>query len=219
VEQVAHRKHRDSVEDRCLRRHGVDSLRPLRPAPAKPSETSFKDCVPGFVHVDVNYLPQMVDEDTRRYLFVAIGRATRWVYVAIKPDKSARSAKAFLQALARAAPFRIATRLTDNGTEFTDRFVTAGERTPTGQHVFDQLCEALSIEHRLTRPCHPQTNGMGEVFERQRSSLDERLNGRIADLLRTHHVRSRDDLEHTLHRYVTLYKQHLPKQALGTHTP
>jgi transposase InsO family protein len=185
--------------DRCLRRHGVGSLRTLRPAPAKPSVTSFKDYVPGFVHVDVKYLPQMVDEDARRYLFVAIDRATRWVYMAIKPDKSARSAKAFLQALARAAPFRIATLLTDNGTEFTDRFVTAGERTPTGQHVFDQLCEALGIDHRLTRPRRPQTNGMGEVFERERSSLEERFNGRIADLLRTH--------------------QHLPQQALGAQTP
>lgn len=194
--------------DRCLRRHGVGSLRTLRPAPAKPSVTSFKDYVPGFVHVDVKYLPQMVDEDTRRYLFVAIDRATRWVYVAIKPDKSARAAKAFLAALARAAPFRIATLLTDNGKEFTDRFVTAGERTPTGQHAFDQLCQALGIEHRLTRPRRPQTNGRVERF-----------NGRIADLLRTHHFRSRDDLEQTLHRYVTLYNQHLPQQALGAQTP
>jgi transposase-like protein len=62
--------------------------------------------LPGFVHVDVKYLPQLADEDWRRYLFVAIDRATRWVYVALKPDKSARAAKAFLAALAKAVPFR-----------------------------------------------------------------------------------------------------------------
>ena len=194
--------------DRCLRRHGVGNLRQLRPAPAKAPVKTFKDYVPGFVHVDVKYLPQLADEDRRRYLFVAIDRATRWVYVALKPDKSARAAKAFLTAVAKAAPFRITTLLTDNGTEFTDRFVTAGERTPTGQHVFDQLCAALGIEHRLTRPRRPQTNGMVERF-----------NGRIADLLRTHHFRSRDDLEQTLHRYVTLYNHHLPQQALNAQTP
>ncbi len=202
--------------DRCLRRHGVGTLRTLRPAPAKASVAPFKAYTPGFVHVDVKYLPQMLDEDARRYLFVAIDRATRWVYGAIKPDKSARAARAFLAALAKAAPFRITTLLTDNGKEFTDRFVTAGERTPTGQHVFDQLCEALGIEHRLTRPRRPQTNGMVERF-----------NGRIADpgsrpgqaLLRTHHFRSRDDLEQTLHRYVTLYNDHLPQQALQAQTP
>ena len=108
-----------------------------RPAAAKAPVKLFRD----FVHVDVKYLPQMIDENKRRYLFVAIDRATRWVYVAIKPDKSARAAKAFLAALA-----------------------------------FDQLYEALSIEHRLTRTRRPQTNGMGEVFERERSSLDERFN-------------------------------------------
>ena len=194
--------------DRCLRRHGVGNLRALRPAPERSAPQAFATYLPGYVHVDVKYLPQMADEDTRRYLFVAIDRATRWVYVAIKPDKSARAAKAFLAGVAKAAPFRITTLLTDNGKEFTDRFVTVGERTPTGQHVFDQLCEALGIEHRLTRPRRPQTNGMVERF-----------NGRIADLLRTHHFRSRDDLEQTLHRYVTLYNHHLPQQALGAQTP
>ena len=29
------------------------------------------------IHVDVKYLPQMADEERRRYLFVAIDRATR----------------------------------------------------------------------------------------------------------------------------------------------
>jgi len=37
----------------------------------------FKAYDPGFVHVDVKYLPQMPDEDHRQYLFAAIDRATR----------------------------------------------------------------------------------------------------------------------------------------------
>jgi hypothetical protein len=58
--------------DRCLRRHGVSNLSALRPkTPAKPHKT-FKSYEPGFLHVDVKYLPQMADETTRRYLFVAI---------------------------------------------------------------------------------------------------------------------------------------------------
>lgn len=32
----------------------------------------FKAYEPGYVHVDVKYLPQMQDEDQRRYVFVAI---------------------------------------------------------------------------------------------------------------------------------------------------
>jgi transposase InsO family protein len=103
------------------------------------------------------------------------------VFVQVKPTKTVRCAAAFLKALHTACPIHIRRVLTDNGKEFTDRFVTAGERAPTGQHVFDHLSEALGIEHRLTRPRRPQTNGRVERF-----------NGRIADVLRTHHFRSRD---------------------------
>ncbi len=51
--------------DRCLRRHGVSNLNALRPkTPAEPHKT-FKTYEPGFLHVDVKYLPQMADETTR----------------------------------------------------------------------------------------------------------------------------------------------------------
>jgi hypothetical protein len=32
--------------------------------------------------------------------------------------------------------------LTDNGKEFTDRFITQGGREQTGKHPFDQTCQA-----------------------------------------------------------------------------
>uniref|UniRef100_UPI003AF940F8 integrase core domain-containing protein n=1 Tax=Thiolapillus sp. TaxID=2017437 RepID=UPI003AF940F8 len=38
--------------------------------------------------------------------------------------------------------FIITKVLTDNGKEFTDRFIANGERKPTGQHPFDQVCQA-----------------------------------------------------------------------------
>ena len=113
-------------------------------------------------------------------------------------DKSARSARAILQGLRGAAPFRIRTILTDNGKEFTDRLFASRAREPSGQHGFDQLCAALGIEHRLTPVRRPQTNGMVERF-----------NGRIAQILRTHHFSGKDDLEQTLKRYVWLYNHHL----------
>lgn len=156
-----------SALDRCLRRHGVSSLKAMlreqdeAAGQSKPAKT-FKDYAPGFVHIGVKYLPQMQDERSRGYLFVAIDRATRWVYLEIRRDKTAKSAKAFLNKVIKAAPFKVSKVLTDNGKEFTDRFSTAGEREPTGDHLFDQACQTGSIEHRLTKPKHPQTNGMVE---------------------------------------------------------
>ena len=194
--------------DRCLRRHGVGNLNALQPKTPQEPHKAFKSYEPGFVHMDVKYLPQMQDETKRRYLFVAIDRATRWVFVAIKPNKSAASAKAFLNALHKACPIKINKLLTDNGKEFTDRLFASREREPSGRHEFDQLCQALGIEHRLTRPRTPKTNGMVERF-----------NGRIADVLKTHRFSSREDLEQTLLRDVALYNHQLPQSALKSKTP
>ncbi len=56
----------------------------------------------------------MADEDRRRYLFVAIDRATRWVFVRTYPAKTAADARRFLRNLERAAPMKITRVLTDN---------------------------------------------------------------------------------------------------------
>jgi transposase InsO family protein len=194
--------------DRCLRRHGVGNLHALKPQPVKEPHKTFKSYEPGYLHMDIKYLPQMADETRRRYLFVAIDRATRWVYVAIKDNKTAASARSFLAALHKACPLKIAKLLTDNGKEFTDRLFASRERQPTGHHEFDLLCKELGIEHRLTKPRTPQTNGMVERF-----------NGRIADVLKTNHFNSALDLEQTLTRYVHLYNHQLPQSALKSKTP
>lgn len=74
-----------SALDRCLRRHGISNLKKLFPEEEKSGKVTekslktFKDYKPGFVHADIKYLPQMPDEESRKYLFVAIDRATRWV--------------------------------------------------------------------------------------------------------------------------------------------
>ena len=194
--------------DRCLRRHGAGNLNALKPREPAAAHQAFKSYEPGYVHVDVKYLPQMQDESSRRYLFVAIDRATRWVFVQLKANKTAASAQAFLRALHKACPIKINKLLTDNGKEFTDRLFASRQREPSGNHEFDALCKELGIEHRLTQPRTPRTNGMVERF-----------NGRIADVLKTHRFNNREDMEQTLLRYVTLYNHQLPQSALGSKTP
>jgi len=50
-------------------------------------------------------------------------------------------------------------------------------------------------------------------------ALVERFNGRIADVLKTHHFNSAQDLEQTLVLYVALYNHQLPQSALHSKTP
>ena len=194
--------------DRCLRRHGVSNRKALLAKPDKAPPKTFKDYVPGYVHIDIKYLPQMPDEDHRQYLFVAIDRATRHVHVALKRSKSARSARAFLKEVIAKAPYRIHTLLTDNDKAFTDRVTVAGSRQPTGHHQFDRLCSEHDIDHRLIPIRRPQTNGMVERF-----------NGRIAEVLATTRFKSAEDLSQTLKRYVYLYNHHIPQQALKHQSP
>lgn len=47
----------------------------------------------------------------------------------------------------------------------------------------------------------------------------ERFNGRLSQVLRTHHFNNAEDLEKTLHRFVWLYNHHLPQKALGHVAP
>lgn len=81
--------------DRCLRRHGVGNLRDLKAKAARPKHSGFKAYEAGYIHVDVTYLPRMADQTSRRYLCVAIDRATRWVFIRVYKRKTAANARRF----------------------------------------------------------------------------------------------------------------------------
>ena len=195
--------------DRCLRRHGVSNLKSLLPkieGEAPPLKT-FKDYELGFLHIDIKYLPRMPDETQRRYLFVAIDRATRWVYFRIYANQTEASSTDFLRRLRKVAPMKIQTILTDNGSQFTDRFTSQGKR-PSGKHVFDASCAQMGIVHRLSPPRHPQTNGMVERF-----------NGRISEVVKQTRFASAAELQTTLTLYLKTHNHHIPQRALKHQTP
>lgn len=144
---------------RLLKRHQVNSLQVLYEEQSDGTSPekikTFKDDEPGYFHVDIKYLPNMPNDKQKRYLLVAIDRATRWVYMEVINDKKALTAAAFIHRLHEKCPVKIQTILTDNGKEFTDRFIANGERKPTGKHAFDKVCTTHDIDHRLIPPKHP----------------------------------------------------------------
>jgi hypothetical protein len=91
TQEFIHAKASRPAIARLLKRESLSRLEALQPqTEARPVKT-FKSYEPGFVHVDIKYLPQMSDESQRRYLFVAIDRATRWVFVHLYHDQSVAS--------------------------------------------------------------------------------------------------------------------------------
>ena len=137
------------------------------PEEKKEKAKRFKEYEPGYLHIDVTYLPKL--DGIKYYLFVAIDRATRLMYFKVYENKTAANAVCFLDECKSYFPFYISHVLTDNGAEFTDRF-TSKKNKPSGGHQFDLVCGKDEIEHRLTAPYTPKTNGMVE-----------RVNGTIKD--------------------------------------
>ena len=172
---------RDAVY-RILRAAGLGRIPPAS-RPRQPAGT-FKDYDLGFVHLDVKHLPALRTADgttRRRYLLVAIDRCSRAVHLAVKDDLTQRSAVAFLHEAVRAFPFRVTIVLTDRGASFAE--------------VFAGACRRLGVEHRMTKPYTPQTNGMVERF-----------NGRVQqEVLDVVTVANHRDLEQLLRGYNQAY--------------
>ena len=96
----------------CLRRHGAGRLLDRTAKDGTLKRIGLKAPEPGYTHIDVKYLPHMANETSRGYLFVAINRASRWVFIAMYRHKTAATAQRFLGDLERACPIRSRTILT-----------------------------------------------------------------------------------------------------------
>jgi transposase InsO family protein len=185
---------RDAVY-RILKAEGLNRL---PPAPQRKRESgTFKDYDLGFLHIDIKHLPKLETRDgerRKRFLYVAIDRASRWVHLAVRDDELASSAIAFLEEAIAAAPFQITHVLTDRGSCFT-------------AEAFEAACRKRKLQHRKTKPYTPQTNG-----------LVERFNGRVQREVLGITVHSHRDLETLLRGFNQAYNRRR-QRVLGGASP
>lgn len=135
----------------------------LNRVPQKEREKAnkFKEYEPGYLHIDVTYLPKF--EGKKQYLFVAIDRATRAMYYNVYDAKTSDNTEDFMGKCLSYFPFEITHVLTDNGLEFTNRLIMSKKGTLCEKpSKLDKICESNNIDHRLTKPMTPKTNGMVE---------------------------------------------------------
>jgi transposase InsO family protein len=192
---------------RELVRLQLHRLRSLRPRSRQP-HGRFRACPPGFLHIDTFALPRL--GGPRRYLFVAIDRATRLMTMQVAAARDMASAVAFLAHCQRFYPFRLYRVLTDNGREFTLRGYRGrnGVRT-TKVHPFTQHCRRGRIRHSLTKAYHPWTNG-----------LVERTGGTIkTETVNRWHFDSTAMLDVALYGFERYFNEHRPYKPMGGKTP
>jgi transposase InsO family protein len=156
---------------RCLQRHGIGRLPDVDGN--KGPKKKFKAYPIGYFHVDI---AELRTAEGRLYLFVAIDRTSKFAYVELHEPATTAVARQFLLNLIAAVPYKVHTVLTDNGQHFTD---PTGEswkpadlkemianRKPFRAHAFEHACALNDIDHRLTKPRHPWTNGQVERMNR-----------------------------------------------------
>jgi len=148
---------------RCLLRHGISRLPNTEDAPAKKGK--FTDTKIGYVHIDICELRL---SSGKLNMFLAIDRVSKFTYVEFRDDAGKMNGAEFLRGVVSAFPYSIHTVLTDNGMAFADlpKNRTGPSRTYLGPHIFDRVCAEHGIEHRLTKPYHPWTNGQAERMNR-----------------------------------------------------
>ena len=177
---------------RCFQRHGISRLPDTDGD--KPRRSKFKRYPIGFFHIDI---AEVRTEEGRLYLLVAIDRTSKFAFVELHEKVTRRVAGNFLRALVEAVPYKVHTVLTDNGTHFTE---PAGDgwtpedikemlarMKPFRCHSFELACAQLDIEHRLTKPRHPWTNGQVERMNRTiKDATVKRFHYENHDQLRAH---------------------------------
>ena len=185
---------------RCLQRHGISRL--PQTDGDKPDKKRFKAYPIGYLHIDI---AEVRTEEGKPRLFVAIDRTSKFAFARLVESAGKMEAAQFPRELVEAVPYNIHTVPTDNGIQFTTR-----ERDiHDGWHIFDRVCDAHGIEHRLTKVNHPWTNGQVE-----------RMNRTLKDAtVKRYHYGSHDALRAHLQLFLDAYNHARRLKALRGLTP
>lgn len=158
------------------------------------------------VQVDVKEVPyncltcKALRDGKHFYQWTGIDECTRMRFVYAFEEHTPENSVKFLAMLTKAFPFKIKTIQTDNGTEFTYKFISDDKICP-----FDKALTKLEIKHKLIPPRTPWHNGKVERSHRndQRYFYDWETFGSVEELnekLSKHLVWSNNKTMRTLGR-------------------
>ena len=150
---------------RVLRREGVYTKAKPQRKRRLPKPYERMECPGQRIQVDVKHVPKECLVGTlagrKLYQYSAIDEYSRLEYKMIFDEISGYSSVVFLKRLLCFYPFPIACIQTDNGAEFTNRFLGTGKLS-----AFDIALNHYGIHHKLIRVATPRHNGKVERSHR-----------------------------------------------------
>jgi Integrase zinc binding domain/Integrase core domain len=130
--------------DSCQRRGGHKRREPLHPIPVGEP----------FHRIGIDYVgPLPVTENGNKYIIVAMDYLTKWPEAKPVKEATAEATVNFIYEDIISRHGCPAIILTDRGTHFNNQ-------------LLKKLCEKFMVEHLMSTPYHPQTNGLVERFNR-----------------------------------------------------
>lgn len=186
--------------------------------PKKKGRRNYRQCtaceIPGEkVQIDVKVVPAWCIRGTLRrdekklYQWTAIDECTRVRYVHIFEEHTPENSVNFLKMFLEYFPFEVKSIQTDNGTEFTYKFISEDTKCP-----FEAKLEELGIEHRLIKPRTPWHNGKVERSHR----MDQRYfyDWESFQTLEEANAKAKEHLKWTNNKPMRIFRDKSPMQKL-----
>lgn len=115
--------------------------------------------------MDVKYQIHLLVNKSKCYVYNFIDHSSNWSFKHSYPAINAKNTKDFMNRLIIECPFDIFRLQTDNGVEFTFKYVSVSDEPK--EHPLDEFCDVHGIVHKLIPPGEKELQGLVERSHRQ----------------------------------------------------
>jgi len=109
---------------------------------------------------DVKHLPHILQSQEKCYVYNFVDHASKWEFKHAYLSYGPAETKEFVERVLKHCPFQITRWQTDNGIEFTYKYVSIVDKPR--KHALDKICEKNNIRHVLIPPGEKELQGLVE---------------------------------------------------------
>ena len=116
--------------------------------------------------MDVKYQLHLLANKNKCYVYNFIDHASNWSFKYAYPAINEKNTYDFMKRLIKKCPFSIIRLQTDNGVEFTFKYISKTIDEPK-YHLLEKFCDENNINHKLIPPGEKELQGLVERSHRQ----------------------------------------------------